>query len=323
MSMDELLRLPKVDLHCHLDGSLSREFVQDILGTEVSDAQLMAEPDCSSLVEYLEKFDLPLRCMQTEEHLEAAAYDLIRTAAADHVIYIETRFAPLCSMENGLTVGQIIEAVLRGLKEGEQDFGVKSNIIACAMRHHSKEQNLMLLHEIAPYVGKGVCAADLAGDEASFPASGFAYFTEEAAKLSIPLTLHAGETGNAQNIIDSVKLGALRVGHGIAMNHHPEIIELCREKKIGIEMCPISNMQTHASTLEDYPFRKFLEEGLVVTINTDNRTVSGTSVTKELRFLRDHFQITDEEIRKVTENAINVSFADEETKEQLRAKLER
>ncbi|MDO4523239.1 MAG: adenosine deaminase [Eubacteriales bacterium] len=322
MTQEEILRLPKIDLHCHLDGSLSLEFVRGVLGDHITPQMLQADPDCQSLVEYLEKFDLPLQCMQTKEHIESAAYDLIRTCAKENVIYIETRFAPLFSMEKGLSVPEIIKAVLDGLERGKKQFGVESNIIVCAMRHHTKEQNLQLLHDILPFVGHGVCAVDLAGDEANNPMKNFDYYMEEIHRLNIPCTIHAGETGNFQNILDALDRKADRIGHGIAMSGHPDIIKCCSDRQIGIEMCPVSNIQTHCSTIEDYPIHEFLDADIIATINTDNRTVSQTSSSREITFLQEQYGITDEQIRRMMRNAVKVSFADDDVKECLLKKLQ-
>ena len=159
------------------------------------------------------------------------------------------------------------------------------------------------------YLGNGVCAADLAGAEAIYPMSEFMELFGQAKKLGMPFTIHAGECGNVQNILDSVEAGALRIGHGIAMQGNSEVQKMIREKGIGVEMCPISNLQTKAVESESqYPLREFLDNGIKVTINTDNRTVSNTTMTKELQFIQEHYRITDEEIRLMMINAVDTAF---------------
>ena len=159
------------------------------------------------------------------------------------------------------------------------------------------------------YLGNGVCAADLAGAEAIYPMSEFMELFGQAKKLGMPFTIHAGECGNVQNILDSVEAGALRIGHGIAMRGNSEVQKMIREKGIGVEMCPISNLQTKAVESESqYPLREFLDNGIKVTINTDNRTVSNTTMTKELHFIQEHYRITDEEIRLMMINAVDTAF---------------
>ena len=159
------------------------------------------------------------------------------------------------------------------------------------------------------YLGNGVYAADLAGAEAIYPMSEFMELFGQAKKLGMPFTIHAGECGNVQNILDSVEAGALRIGHGIAMRGNSEVQKMIREKGIGVEMCPISNLQTKAVESESqYPLREFLDNGIKVTINTDNRTVSNTTMTKELQFIQEHYRITDEEIRLMMINAVDTAF---------------
>lgn len=159
------------------------------------------------------------------------------------------------------------------------------------------------------YLGNGVCAADLAGAEAIYPMSEFMKLFGQAKKLGMPFTIHAGECGNVQNILDSVEAGALRIGHGIAMRGNSEVQKMIREKGIGVEMCPISNLQTKAVESESqYPLREFLDNGIKVTINTDNRTVSNTTMTKELQFIQEHYRITDEEIRLMMRNSVDTAF---------------
>lgn len=319
MLKSELEHLKKLELHCHLDGSLSLGCVRELLGREVQKEELQVSEDCRSLAEYLQKFDLPLECLQTEKGLEAGAYDFIKEVAKEKIQYVETRFAPVLSKRQGLSNQQIIAAVLRGLKRGKEDFGVSAQVITCVMRHRSKEENLEMLKAAREFLGQGVCAADLAGDEASYPMQDFMDIFAEARRMGIPFTLHAGECGNVDNITDSIRCGAKRLGHGIAMRKHTSVQELCKEKKIGIELCPISNQQTKAVTcLEEYPIREFLDAGLLVTLNTDNRMVSNTTITKEIEFVQKHFGIRDEEIIQMLRNAVEVSFAPEEEKERMR-----
>ena len=315
MTEKEIREMPKVDLHCHLDGSLSKECLSRLLNREVSREELQVKDGCESLAEYLEKFDLPLKCLQDEEGLKQAGADFIKNVAEDHVKYVEVRFAPLLSTDRGLDCEHVMGAVLEGLEQGKKEWGVEYNVIACAMRHHTYEQNLRMIDEVKGFYGKGLCAADLAGNEAAFPMEQFKELFSRIYDLGIPFTIHAGECGRVENIIESVKLGAKRIGHGIALSGNPEAIAFVKEHKTGIEMCPVSNLQTKAvKRAEDYPIREFLDAGLAVTLNTDNRTVSNTTLTKEIRFVQQYCGVTDHEIRQIMRQGIEVSFAQEETK---------
>ena len=319
----------RIELHCHLDGSLNVDFVDTMLrkqGINIErkelEEKLKVKPDCTSLTEYLEKFDLPLQCIQTKEALEQAAYELVMDAAKDGVAYIEVRFAPMLSTEKGLTCTEVIDSVVHGLKKGERESGTYAYAIVCAMRHHSLEQNLEMLKATKPFVGKGVCALDLAGDESAFPTSLFRELFLQAKEWQIPFTIHSGECGSVDNIREAIALGAKRLGHGIALEKSPELRQLCKEKGIGIEMCPTSNLQTKAvKGLDGYPLKQFLEEDLLVSVHTDNRTVSGTTMEQEEKLVKEHLQISDEMWLQCTRNAIQTAFASDEIKEELMRRM--
>lgn len=322
MTREELIALPKIELHCHLDGSLSQAFIEKRLGRSVKAEELSVADDCTSLVEYLEKFALPGECLTDEEGLEEAAYDVLQTMSQENVCYAEIRFAPLLHENGTMKCDRVIEAVLRGMERGKQAFGVDYGVITCAMRHHSEEENRRMINIARTYLGEGVCAADLAGAEASYPMSEFMKVFGEAQKLGMPFTLHAGECGSVKNIVDSVQAGAGRIGHGIAMRGVGELQKELASKKIGIELCPISNLQTKAvQSTAEYPMREFLDAGLKVTVNTDNRTVSNTSLTKELEFVQKTYGVRDEEVLLMMRNAVDTAFADDSVKETLYRKL--
>ena len=322
MTLEELRDLPKIELHCHLDGSLSKEFIENRLKRSVKEEELSVSDDCESLVEYLEKFSLPGECLRDAEGLEDAGYDILRTMSRENVVYAEIRFAPLLHVNRTFRTTQVLEALLRGLERGKEEFGVDYNVIVCVMRHHSFEESYAMIKEAYQFLGKGVCAADLAGAEGLYPMAGFMEFFEKVKELGMPFTLHAGECGDVKNIQDSIEAGAMRIGHGIAMRNYPEVQALVREKGIGIEMCPISNLQTKAvADTTEYPLREFLDAGVLVTINTDNRTVSNTSMTKELEFVQKVYGIKDEEILLLMRNAVKTAFIEEEKKQQLFGKL--
>ena len=312
----DIKSMEKYDLHCHLDGSLSESCIRRLAeeagisldGCQL-EKQLRAEEDCKSLAEYLTKFDLPLRCLTSEKSFTEAVKDVMKTAAQEHVVYLEIRFAPMLSVTENLTANKIIEAAIKGLKEGENLYGVKGNLILCGMRHQPVESNTKLAEIAADYHGYGVCALDLAGDEAAFPVKQQAEMFRKAKELGIPFTIHAGECGSTQSVWDAIELGASRIGHGIAAAKDETLMRYCADHKIPFEMCPVSNLQTKAvRTMEEYPFLRFLEAGIPVTINTDNRTVSNTSMTKELELLQGYYGIGDKVLAQLMENGKNGSF---------------
>ncbi len=318
MTCDEILRMPKLDLHCHLDGSLTLQSVREALGGQIEAEDLQVSEDCRNLAEYLEKFELPLRCMQTEKGLRNAGREFLLEAAKENIRYIEVRFAPLLSVNDRLNCRNVIESVLEGLEEAKQKCGVHYNVITCVMRHHAQEKSLEMVKISREFLGSGVCAVDLAGDEAAYPMENFSEFFRQVRRWEMPFTIHAGECGRVENIIEAVECGAARIGHGIAMRGHEKVIKMCRGKRIGIEMCPVSNLQTKAvRRKEDYPIQEFMKAGVCVTVNTDNRTVSNTSITKELKFVQENYGVTDEQIRLLMRNAADAAFADVSVKQQL------
>ncbi len=320
--MDFIKKLPKLELHCHLDGSLTQKSIEEIIGRPVSLSELQVEPDCRNLAEYLQKFDLPIQCLQTREEIKKASKEFLLEVAKENVRYMEVRFAPTCSVNDHMTYRDVMEATLDGLEEAKKECGTYYNVIVCSMRHFDLETNLAMLKGCREFLGEGVCAADLAGDEASWPMNQFRELFREAKKLDYPYTIHAGECGSVQNIIDAVDAGAARVGHGVAMKGFSEVQKLCRDHHIGVETCPTSNLQTRAvTTLKDYPVREFLNNGVLVTVNTDNRTVSGTNLSAELLALKNAGVIVEPEMVLLMENALDVAFADDAVKQELYKEL--
>ena len=315
-------QLPKIELHCHLDGSVHPERIRDYLarqGEEIPadfDERISVAEDCPSLTEYLRCFELPLRWLQTEEGLEQAVIDLLHDAKEEHTRYIEIRFAPTLHLEGGLTYERVFEALARGKARGEEETGVRCAFIVCAMRHHTERRNLDMLEAAGRYYPHLVCAADLAGDENAFPTTVHATFFRRAGELGIPYTIHSGETGNKANIETALELHAGRLGHGIAMREDAELIERCRKFGVGVEMCPTSNFQTKSSTgWENYPLKAYLAAGLTVCLNTDNRTVSRTDLNREYLRAMEEGGCDRREILRLLENACKMAFAPEAWKQ--------
>lgn len=319
--------MPKIELHCHLDGSMRIDTTQSLLieqGRQYSQEELhellQAPMDCPSLADYLKRFDLPIQCIQTKEGLFASAYDLAKDAAKENVKYMEVRFAPSFSTQEGLSICEIIESVENGLRKAREEFDIHTGIIVCGMRNLSMDTNLSMLKQARELFGEGVVACDLAGDENAYPTSQFVDFSETAKKFGMPFTIHSGECGSIENIKVAIELGAKRLGHGIAMAKDEELIRFCAQKRIGVELCPTSNLQTKAVlSMEEYPFRKFWDAGVLLSVNTDNRTVSGTSMTQEMQFLSDRYELDEEVWKKIYKDSVEMSFASYNSKNALLA----
>jgi len=324
--MIDLKKYPKVELHCHLDGSLSLETIKEIIPKDklpLSDKDifklLKVSENCKNLSEYLEKFDLPLLGLQTNENLELAAYNMIKDVAAENIRYIEVRFAPALSTNSGLSMGDIIQSVVNGLKKGEKDFNVYTNCIVCAMRQFSYKENSKMLKIAKDYLGHGVCALDLAGDEIKYPTKNHIDLFKLAKDMNFPYTIHSGETGSIENVVLAVELEAKRLGHGIALGRDKNLMDEVKKLNIGIEMCPSSNIQTRAvENYDTYPMGKFLENEMLVSVNTDNRTVSDTTMTKELEIVQNLYGNKIENlVEKIYINSVTTAFAEDSMKDYL------
>lgn len=335
ITMELLRKLPKVDLHLHLDGCVKPETALELADTQgiplpASDKELLrpymqVTDDCGSLKEYLSKFDFTTQLLQTGEALKRVAYEVVEQAAGHSCGYIEVRFAPQLHRKKGLSVDETMYWVTEGLKEGEERYGVKARAIAICMRNHSQRANHEVIEAAARHLGLGVVAVDLAGDEASFPAELFRDTFALARKHGIPITIHAGEAAGPANIYEAVtQLGAVRIGHGVRLQENPEVLEMVKERNIPLELCPVSNIQTKAvSGWETYPIKQYFEQGLMLTVNTDNPTVSGTTITQEYRMIAEKFHFTLHELATIMMNGVEAAFLEPYEKRTLKADFKR
>jgi adenosine deaminase len=317
--------MPKIDLHCHLDGSLSAKFVAETVSDDYTPDELLSHMqvpmDCKSLTEYLKCFDIPIRALQTKDNITNAVLDVLSRAASENVSYIELRFAPSFSVHKELSYSDVCEAAIKGCKLGLERFGIYSNIILCAMRHQDMDTNLKTLNSVREYLGYGVCALDLAGDESLFPNENFTELFEKARRLNVPFTIHSGECGSVENVRLALSFGARRVGHGIALAKDMNLMDECRQKKLGLELCPTSNLQTGAVSRDDiYPLKKFLDNRLLATVNTDNRTVSNTDMTSELILAYNSLGVDNDDLYQIYKNSVEIAFADDNIKNTLLSK---
>lgn len=318
-----------IDLHLHLDGSLSVKSVKELAAMqniEIPEKEeellelLQVNPDCKDLTEYLEKFAFPGKLLQTKEAIALSVYNLQEELKEQGLIYAEIRFAPQLHTKEGLCQREVIEAAIEGL--GRSNFS--ANLILCCMRgNDNREQNLETVRLAKDYIGKGVGAIDIAGAEALFPTENFAELFDLARELEIPFTIHAGEAAGPESVYKALEYGTKRLGHGVRSLEDPALTEKLAKEGITLELCPTSNLHTCMfPCIEEYPIRKLMEAGVKVTVNTDNMTVSGTNLEKEMRKLIGAFDLTDEEIKGFAKNSVAASFADEETKKVLLEKIE-
>ena len=322
--------LPKIELHCHLDGSIRPETIIDIALMEGISIphydidnikkEVTAPEECKSLDEYLKRFEIPNLVMQSKESLRRITFELLEDCAKENVKYIEVRFAPLLHVNKGLSVNEVIESVISGIKNAEEKYDIKGNVILCCMRFMTVDKAFEVVEAGKNYLYKGVVAIDLCGSEGAGFCRKFLEPMTLARQYGYRVTIHAGETGIGKNVLEAVELlGAERIGHGVFIKDCIEAYKVVKDKKIMLEMCPTSNIQTKAiDTFKNHPIYDFFNDGIRVSVNTDNRTVSNTNMTKECDILFREFNIGFEDYKQIYNNSVDASFADLETKDWLK-----
>ncbi len=323
--------LAKVELHCHLDGSLSLFAIRqlaDLAGVAVpqDDADLLklvsAPEDAKTLMEYLQPFDWVRPLLQTKEALQLAAYDVAKQAHEDGVIYLELRFAPELSMDQGLTAYETVDAVLSGLEQAEVDLGITARLLVCGMRQARPEVTQAIFRSVATLAQRGLVGFDFAGNEVDFPPQVLQETMVAVEDLGLPFTLHAGECHCAQNVQTAVEQGARRIGHGTALYNRPDIIEELVRHQVTVEICLTSNLQTKAcQTLAAFPYPLLKEKGALISLNTDNRTVSQTTLTKEYALYQKAFGLTLADFYTHNQDALAGAFVSDTLKKSLSKQL--
>lgn len=316
---NKLIDIPKIELHVHLDGSVDLDLVKDLVNFDKDELykKMVVSDNCNSLTEYLEKFEIPCAFLQTKEAIINVSKLLLEKFRQDNVVYAEVRFAPLKHISNGLTPQEVIDAVLEGIK----DINIKVNLILCMMRNDSFVDNLNVINIAKEYLNKGVCAIDLAGDEAGYSTEEFVDLFNEIKRLNIPFTIHAGEAAGAESIRSAIDFGAKRIGHGVRCIENPKLVKELKDRNIHLEVCPLSNVHTNVvNSLDKHPIKLLFDYGVNLGVNTDNRTVSNTSLVKEYEGLVREFDFNINDFIKMNLNALDASFLSEEEKEFIRFK---
>ncbi|MFL5468118.1 MAG: adenosine deaminase, partial [Gemmatimonadaceae bacterium] len=260
--------------------------------------------------DYLRRFDVTISVLQSEEALERVAYELAEDAADDGVRYIEVRNAPILNVVKGLTLVQAIEAPLRGLRRAENDFGIIARFILCGLRQFPPADSLEMAKLAVEFKNEGVVAFDLAGGEKGNPAADHAGAFQYAREHNLAVTVHAGEGDGAESVRQAVHIcGADRIGHGTRLIEDPELTQYVNDRRIALEVCLTSNVQTRvADSYASHPLREYFDRGLNVTLNTDNRLMSATTLTDEYVFAAEHLGFTVEELAAVALNGFESAF---------------
>ncbi len=322
-------RIPKTDLHVHLDGSLRLETMMELaeqdnidIGADNTDALRQAiSPGKSydSLDEYLKTFATTLKVLQTDHGLYRASYELAEDAAEENIEYMEIRFSPILHTRKKLSLAAILESVLSALRDASRDFGIQSGVIVCGIRNISPSVSLRLAELAVAFKNRGVVGFDLAGSEYNYPAKDHLEAFNLILSNNVNVTIHAGEAYGPNSIHQALHYcGAHRLGHGTRLREDGDLLNYVNDHRIPLEMCLSSNTQTQAvRKIDEHPFRFYLDLGLRVTLNTDNRLITNTTMTNEFLLAHNAFEFTPREVLDIAMNGVKSAFIPYEFKKDL------
>lgn len=318
--------LPKIELHLHLDCSLSYAVVKKLnpaITPEAYRQNFVAPPKCTDLADYITRAQAAIELMQTEEVLRWVTADLFEQLQADHVIYAEMRFAPLEHLREGLSPEQVVQTVQEAVAQGSRETGIPAGLILCTLRHYSEAQSLETVRLVEQFSGTTVVGFDIAADEAGFPIDHHKAAFQYAYEKGIPCTAHAGEACGADSVWETLRhFHPRRIGHGVRSAEDTRLLDFLKQHHIHLEVCPTSNIQTNVyPKITDHTVDKIYRHGVSLGINTDGRTISNTTLTAEYRQLEQVFGWGKAELLQCNLMAVDAAFAREEIKESLRQKL--
>lgn len=321
LSKEALRRWPKVELHVHLDGSVRPSTMIDLAreqgihlpaDTPGALARSLVAMTARSLEEYLARYELTLSVMQTAAALERIAYEFVLDVAAEHVRYVEVRYSPLL-FRPALSLRDAIEAPLRGFARGAAETGTKVGLVVCAIRSLQPSRSVELARAAVDYRGAGIVGFDLAGDERGYPAEAHQAAFALAARHGLACTCHAGEADGPDSIRQALHAcGAQRIGHGTRLGEDPALLAHVIEHRIPLEMCLTSNLHTRTvASLSAHPLPRYLEQGVVVTLNTDGRLVDGVTLTDEYHLAHTALGLGRDDLARLVLNACESAFLPE------------
>lgn len=320
-------KYPKVELHHHLDCSLSYKVVQQInpaITAEAYRRDFIAPARCTNLVDFLTRALHSIALMQTEEQLRLVVFDVFEQLQRDHLLYGELRFAPYLHTEKGLSPEQVVEIVESATSQACDSTGIEARLILCTLRHFSPTESLHTAKLVNQFRGTRVAALDIAGDEAGCPLAPHIPAYQYAADHHLPRTAHAGEASGPQSVWETLHhLHPSRIGHGVRSIEDPALIEHLRKEHIHLEVCPTSNLQTNMyDTFADHPINKLHAHGLSLSINTDARTITNITLTQEYEKLHHFFGWQKQDFLRCNLDAIRAAFLPETPRQRLAAQLE-
>jgi len=319
--------LPKVELHTHLDCSLSFDLVSKFdhtISIEIYKNDFIAPSKCKNLADFLRCIITSIDLMQSKKNLYLVTSDLFDQLKNENVIYTEIRFAPLLHMENGLSAEEVVETVCKAIEKNTKSTGIKAGLILCTLRHFSEGQSLKTAQLVNKYINSTpVVGFDIAADEAGYSINNHIEAFEFAIKNDIPRTAHAGEARGPESMWETLKyFKPIRIGHGVRSIEDKNLIDFLITNNIHLEVCPTCNIQTDVfEKYSDHPINKLLNQGVSVGINTDARTLSNISLTEEYLKLQDTFGWGKKEFKQCNINALSHAFIEKSEREELLIKI--
>ncbi len=320
LTREVLRRLPKAELHCHLDGSVRPRTVLELASEQgvalptarLSDLTrlLRAGKRTRNLGDYLRIFDLTLAVMQRKEALYRIAFELVEDCAAENVRHLEVRYSPILHRRKRLGWEDIVDPVIAGLRDAGARHDVSTGVIICGIRSMAPRVSMALAKLAVAYKGRGVLAFDLAGQERDYPAKAHRQAFQLILENNINSTVHGGEAFGAPSISQALHYcGAHRIGHGTRLREDPDLLRYVRDHRIPLEMCLSSNIQTRAvRRIQDHPCGEYFRQGLRVTLNTDNRLMSATTLTEEIALAARAFRFSPYEVKRIILNGFKSAF---------------
>lgn len=315
--------LPKVELHLHLDCSLSFDVVHQLdpkIRKEEYRERFIAPDKCRDLVDYISRSESAVALMQDCEALQLVTEDLFEQLQADNVIYAEIRFAPLLHTRKNLSAEEVVDAVNEAVEEQVKATGIEAGIILCTLRNYSENQSMETVKLVEQFSGSRVVGFDIAADEAGFPIDNHISAFEYANEKALNCTAHAGEACGAESVWETLKyFKPSRIGHGVRSAEDEELLDYLKEHEIHLEVCPTSNIQTNVfDTIHDHSIDTLYENGISLSVNTDTRTISDVTLDEEYQTLSVIFGWDIKQLLRCNLNAIDHAFTNEKTKEKLR-----
>ncbi len=320
LSLETIRRLPKAELHCHLDGSVRPRTVLELAldqGVKLPTTHLgrltqllEAGKRTRNLADYLRIFDLTLAVMQQKEALYRTAYELVEDCAAENVRHLEVRYSPILHRKKRLPFEDIVDPVIAGLRDAGMKYNMSTGVIICGIRSMAPKVSMALAELAVAYKGRGVLAFDLAGQERDYPAKAHRGAFQLILENNINSTVHGGEAFGAESIAQALHFcGAHRIGHGTRLREAPDLLRYVRDHRVPLEMCLSSNIQTRAvRTIHEHPCGDYFRQGLRVTLNTDNRLMSATTLSQEIALAARAFRFSPYEVKRLILNGFKSAF---------------